>query len=196
MERVQREIQEARRLYARRKWQTIDVTRRLDRGNAATILPCWRRAASSGCRRSSAIAEKEAVMRGRFLTAICVAALAVPVFAADGIEVRRGEDSMLFGTCVPSLVVENKSSETVDFLQVDLMLVLNDGQQRTVPLQSAYRDGILHPITPGARAMLKQPLDLSRSLGVGCGDVKSRSVARTICEAGGKACASLVTIQP
>jgi hypothetical protein len=116
--------------------------------------------------------------------------------AANGIDVRRGEDTMLFGTCVPSLVVENRSSETIDFLQVDLTVMLNDGQQRTVPLQSAYREGVPHPIAPGAKAILKQPLDLSRSLGVACGDLKSRSVARTICEAGGKACTSSVTVQP
>jgi regulator of PEP synthase PpsR (kinase-PPPase family) len=38
MEGVQREIQEARRLYARRKWATIDVTRRSIEETAASIL--------------------------------------------------------------------------------------------------------------------------------------------------------------
>ena len=38
MERVQREIQDARRLYARRKWATIDVTRRSIEETAASIL--------------------------------------------------------------------------------------------------------------------------------------------------------------
>ena len=38
MEQVQREIQDARRLYARRKWATIDVTRRSIEETAATIL--------------------------------------------------------------------------------------------------------------------------------------------------------------
>ena len=116
--------------------------------------------------------------------------------AANGIDVRRGEDATVFGSCVPSLVVENKSAETIDFLQVDLTVVLGDGERRTVPLQSAYHEGVLYPIAPGGKAVLKQPLDLSRSLGVGCGDVKSRSVARTICEAGGKACTSSVSVQP
>ena len=125
-----------------------------------------------------------------------LALLAIPALAANGIDVRRGEDTMLFGSCVPSLVVENKSSETIDYLQVDLTVMLSDGQQRTVPLQSAYREGVPHPIAPGGKAVLKQPLDLSRSLGVGRSDLKSRSVARTICEAGGKACASAVTVQP
>jgi hypothetical protein len=31
---------------------------------------------------------------------------------------------------------------------------------------------------------------------VGCGDVKSRSVARTICESAGKPCTSPVAVQP
>lgn len=38
MERVQREIQDARRLYARKKWATIDVTRRSIEETAASIL--------------------------------------------------------------------------------------------------------------------------------------------------------------
>ena len=38
MDNVQREIQEARRLYARRKWATIDVTRRSIEETAAAIL--------------------------------------------------------------------------------------------------------------------------------------------------------------
>jgi regulator of PEP synthase PpsR (kinase-PPPase family) len=38
MDTVQREIQEARRLYARRKWATIDVTRRSIEETAASIL--------------------------------------------------------------------------------------------------------------------------------------------------------------
>jgi regulator of PEP synthase PpsR (kinase-PPPase family) len=38
IEQVQREMQEARRLYARRRWPTIDVTRRSIEETAATIL--------------------------------------------------------------------------------------------------------------------------------------------------------------
>jgi hypothetical protein len=134
-------------------------------------------------------------MRGRFLGLVCIL-LSTSAAAANGIDVRRGEDTTLFGSCVPSLVVENRSAETIDFLQVDLTVVLSDGQQRTVPLQSAYREGVSHPIAPGGKAVLKQPLDLSRSLGVACGELRSRTVARTICEANGRACASSVTVQP
>ncbi len=34
--------------------------------------------------------------------------------AANGIDVRRGADAVVFGNCVPGLVVENKSAETND----------------------------------------------------------------------------------
>ena len=57
----------------------------------------------------------------------------------------------VFGNCVPSLVVENKSAETIDYLQVDLVVALSDGRQRTVELMSAYREGVLYPIAPGGR---------------------------------------------
>ncbi len=134
-------------------------------------------------------------MRGRFL-GLALILLSTSAVAANGIDVHRGEDATVFGSCVPSLVVENRSAQTIDFLQVDLTVMLSDGQQRTVPLQSAYREGVPHPIAPGGKAILKQPLDLSRSLGVGCGELKSRTVARTICEAAGKACTSSVTVQP
>ena len=102
----------------------------------------------------------------------------------------------VFGTCVPTLVAENRSMETVDYLQVDLAMTLANGQERTVELQSAYREGVLYPIAPGAIATLKQPLDISRSLGVGCADITVRRVLRTICETAGKPCASPVRVQP
>ena len=116
--------------------------------------------------------------------------------AANGIDVRRGADSTVFGNCVPSLVVENRSAETIDYLQVDLVLVLGDGQRRIVELKSAYRDGVLYPIAPGGQATLKQHLDTSRAIGVSCGEVKSRAVERTLCETHGKACMSAVTVRP
>lgn len=104
---------------------------------------------------------------------------------------------MVFGNCVPSLVVENNSSEIIDYLQVDVAVTLANGQERVVELKSAYREGVLHPIGLGGTATLTQHLDMSKALGVGCGDVRSRRVVRTICEAeGGKACASSVSVQP
>lgn len=116
--------------------------------------------------------------------------------AAGGIDVRRAPDNVVFGTCVPSLVVENTSSETVDYLQVDLVLALADGQERTVELQSAYREGVLYPIAPGTKGILKQHLDTSRSLGVACDQVKARKVGHIICESSSRACASSVSVQP
>jgi len=135
-------------------------------------------------------------MRMRSLIAVGMIIAASSALAANGIDVSRGEDSVVFGNCVPSLVVENKSPETIDYLQVDLVIALSDGRQQTVELMSAYREGVLYPIAPGGTATLKQHLDTSRALGVGCSDVKTRSVARTICEAAGKACSSSVSIQP
>lgn len=132
----------------------------------------------------------------RSLIAVGLIIAASSALAASGIDVRRGEDNVVFGNCVPSLVVDNKSSETIDYLQVDLVVALSDGRQQTVELMSAYREGVLYPIAPGGTAILKQHLDTSRALGVGCADVKARSVARTICEADGKACGSSVSIQP
>jgi hypothetical protein len=136
------------------------------------------------------------MMRKRSLIAAGLVFSASSAFAANGIDVRRGEDTVVFGNCVPSLVVENRSPETIDYLQVDLVVALQDGRQQIVELMSAYREGVLHPIAPGATAILKQHLDTSRPLGVGCADVRSRSVGRTICEAAGKSCDSSVSIQP
>ena len=117
--------------------------------------------------------------------------------AEPGIEVHRGADASLFGSCVPSLVAENRSAETIDFLQVDVLFTLANGEQRDLELQSAYREGILLPIAPGAKAVLKQHLDLSRALGVPCDQVKSRKVTGILCQAsGGGRCISPISTEP
>ena len=135
-------------------------------------------------------------MRAR-LIAVGLIFAASAAHAANGIDVKRGADSTVYGNCVPSLVVDNKSSETIDYLQVDVVVALGNGQERTVELKSAYREGVLYPIVPGGKATLKQHLDTSLALGAPCGDVKARRVVRTICEtSGGKACASSVSVQP
>ena len=100
-------------------------------------------------------------MLKRSLITVGLIIAASSAFAANGIDVRRGEDRLVFGNCVPSLVVENRSSETIDYLQVDLVVALGDGRQQTVELQSAYREGVLYPIAPGEKATLKQHLDTS-----------------------------------
>lgn len=129
--------------------------------------------------------------------AFLLVAVSFPAFAANGIDVTRGSDSNVYGNCVPSLVVENRSGETIDYLQVDVVLALRDGRQRTVELKSAYREGVPVPIAPGAKATLRQHLDTSRALGVPCGEVSERRVLRTICETEhGIVCASSVSVQP
>ena len=103
----------------------------------------------------------------------------------------------VFGNCVPSLEVENKSAETIDYLQVDVAVSLGNGQERTVELKSAYREGVLYPIQPGGKAVLKQHLDTSMALGVGCGDVKSHKGRPDDLRNGGRqGCASSVSVQP
>jgi hypothetical protein len=131
------------------------------------------------------------------LMALCFALPASAALAANGIDVTRGSDSNVYGNCVPSLVVENRSGETIDYLQVDVVLALRDGRQRTIELKSGYREGVSSPIAPGARTTLRQHLDTSRALGVPCGEVAERRVSGTICEtARGMACASSVSVQP
>lgn len=133
----------------------------------------------------------------RFGVAIGLIFAASTAFAANGIDVTRGQDAMVFGNCVPSLEVENNSMEIIDYLQVDVAVGLANGQERIIELKSAYREGVLHPIGVGGRAVLQQHLDTSKALGVGCGDLKVRRVVRTICEAeGGKSCASSVSVKP
>lgn len=126
-----------------------------------------------------------------------VVVLASQALAADGIVVSRAEDTTLFGVCVLGMTVENKSNETIDFLEVDLVVGLANGRESSVELQSGYRTGALLPIAPGAKAALKQHLDLAPSLGVPCNEVKARKIARIVCEAaGGKHCASAVSAEP
>jgi len=117
--------------------------------------------------------------------------------AADGVAVRRGADATVFGNCVPSLTVENKSDQTIDYLQIDLALSLANGERRLVELKSAYREGVLFPIAPGGQAILKQQLDLSQPTGVPCSAIQSRQVVRTLCESnGGKPCSITIQVDP
>jgi len=131
-----------------------------------------------------------------FVSGAILVALAGAAFAANGIAVKRGEDAMVYGNCVPSLVATNASAQAIDFLQVDVVVALRGGQERTIELRSGYRDGIVRPIAPGASATLHQQLDLSVPLGAACSAIDSRRVARTVCDAGGRDCAAAVTVQP
>ena len=164
----------------------------------STRHPGMQRRLSSRAQRGTFRVARQRSLATLGMTAVLGLILAASIaLAANGIDVRRGEDSTVFGNCVPSLLVENKSAETIDYLQVDVAVDLANGQERTVELMSAYREGVLYPIAPGGKATLKQHLDTSMALGVACGDVKARRVVRTICEAaGGKACTSSVSVQP
>ena len=136
-------------------------------------------------------------MLTRVVPGLTMMLTATVALAAGGIEIRRGADRVEYGSCVPSLTVANKSNETIDYLQVDLAVSLGNGQQRTVELKSAYREGVHYPIEPGGTAILRQHLDTEAALGVPCGDVKARRVLRTICQdRSGKACASAVSVEP
>ncbi len=124
--------------------------------------------------------------------------LSLPAVGAEpGIVGRRGDGALLFGSCVPSLVAENRSAETIEYQQVDILYTLANGEQRDIELQSAYREGIHFPIAPGAKAILKQHLDLSRALGVPCDEVQSRKVVGVLCQAsGGRSCTAPVLAEP
>src|SRR5258708_5488513 len=84
---------------------------------------------------------------------------ASPTLAANGIDITRGEDAMVFGNCVPSLEVDNKSTEIIDYLQVDIAVALADGQERIIELKSAYREGVMNPIGAGGKITLNPHLD-------------------------------------
>lgn len=136
-------------------------------------------------------------MRRLLSCATIMMVMAGTAFSADGIAVRRGTDSTVFGNCVPSLTVENKSDQTIDYLQVDLALSLANGERRLIELKSAYREGVLFPIAPGGQATLKQQLDLSPPTGVPCSAIQARQVVRTLCESdGGKPCSVAIQVQP
>ena len=137
-------------------------------------------------------------MKRRATVLLLLLPLFVPgsVLAAGSIEVTRGPDRTEFGSCVPSLLAQNTSSETVDYLEVDLVLDLANGQRRTVELKSAYREGVLYPIAPGVGATLRQHLDTSQAIGVQCSEIRTRTVERTICEAQGKVCTAAVSVRP
>ena len=62
---------------------------------------------------------------------------ASPTLAANGIAITRGADAVVYGNCVPSLEVDNDTLEIIDYIQVDIVLTLANGQERTVELKSA-----------------------------------------------------------
>jgi hypothetical protein len=114
--------------------------------------------------------------------------------AENRIEISRGADQVVYGSCVPSLKAVNNSSMIVDYLEVGLSFMLKSGESKTLQFRSRYREGVERPIPPGASADLKVQLDLSRPLGVGCPDIVAIQVVDAICEAQGKPCAGIIAI--
>lgn len=139
---------------------------------------------------------RSGVVIGSVVAFAAVLALSCAALAAEGIAVTRSEDTMVYGNCVPSLVAVNASAQSIDFLQIELVLALRGGQERTIELRSGYRGGIARPIVPGATLTLHQQLDLSMPLGAACASVVSRRLGRIVCEAGSGDCAAAVTVQP
>ncbi len=117
--------------------------------------------------------------------------------AADGmVEIRRGADGMLFGSCVPSLVLDNKTLRTLDYVQVDVEFVLRDGRRATLEFKSRYRHGIDRPIAPGASAALVVHGDESRPLWATCEEIVSSRAVSVACETAGGACTETVGVKP
>ncbi len=116
--------------------------------------------------------------------------------ARDRIEISRGADSVVYGSCVPSLRAFNHTQMVVDYLEVTLSFTLMSGESRSLEFRSRYRGGAERPIAPGATADLKVQLDMTKPLGVDCPDIVSVTVSDAICESAGKPCTGLIAIDP
>ena len=116
--------------------------------------------------------------------------------AQDRIEISRGADSIVYGSCVPSLKAFNHTQMVVDYLEVALRFTLKSGESRVLEFRSRYRDGAERPIAPGATADLKVQLDQTRPMGADCPDIASVAVADVVCEAAGKPCTGVIAVNP
>jgi hypothetical protein len=132
--------------------------------------------------------------RQAFPVIVLAGLLSLPVEAQALVEVTRGSEATVFGSCMPTLAVTNRSDRTIDYLQVDLAVRFRDGHESTVELKSAYRYGILRPIGPGASGVLKINADESVPLGGACGDVVAVRAAVSVCESGAEDCRGAVRV--
>jgi len=114
--------------------------------------------------------------------------------AQDRIEISRGADKVVLGSCVPSLKAVNNTATVVDYLEVGLRFTLKSGDVRTLEFRSRYRDGVERPIPPGMTADLTVQLDLSQPLGVDCPDIVAVTVTDAICEVAGKPCTGVIAV--
>ena len=137
-------------------------------------------------------------MRRRFLA---FSALATAALVSDGaagaenrIDIWRGADTMVHGSCVPSLKAVNNTSVVIDYLEIRLAFTLRSGETRILEFRSRYREGIERPISRGMTADLTLQLDLTKPLGASCTDIVAVRVAGTVCEAAAKPCPGTVAL--
>jgi hypothetical protein len=95
---------------------------------------------------------------------------------------------------MPTLSVANRSAQTIDYLQVDLLVKFRGGKEVLAELKSAYRYGVLRPIAPGASATLHINPDEAVPLGAPCSEIDAVRVMTSVCEAGGSDCAAALKL--
>lgn len=135
-------------------------------------------------------------MIGRLVAVALVAATGPALSREDDIiVVTRGPDSMLFGSCVPSLNAHNRSRLTVDYIQVDLDFTLRDGRSHRHEFRSSYRYGGPRPILPDGSRPLVIHGDESRPMKAACGDIVGVRVVDAICETDGKLCPTPISVK-
>ena len=125
---------------------------------------------------------------------VIVALSAMPSRADDIIVVTRGPDTTLFGSCLPSLIAQNRSRQSIDYIQVDLDFLLRGGVMHRHEFKSSYRYGVSRPIQPGASRPLVIHGDQSRPMKAGCDDIVGIGVVNAICEIDGKPCSTPISV--
>lgn len=133
-------------------------------------------------------------MIGRVVAAL-VASASPTLAAEDVIEVTRGANSTVFGSCVPSLTALNRSSATVDYVQVDLDFSLRDGRVHRHEFKSSYRHGAPRPIASGESRPLVVHADESQPMKAACRDIVAVRVIDAICEQDGKPCPTPIAVK-
>ena len=133
-------------------------------------------------------------LRHAFPAIVAAWLLSCPVQAQAMVEVTRGGETTVFGSCMPTLAVSNRSDRTIDYLQVDLAVRFRDGHEAQVELKSAYRYGVLRPIGPGASGVLKINADESVPMGGSCGEVVGVRATVSVCESGPEDCRGTVRV--
>lgn len=136
-------------------------------------------------------------MSRRVLVPLALAAAAGSDSAASAenrIDIWRGADAVVHGSCVPSLKAVNNTSLVIDYLEIRLAFTLKSGEIRILEFRSRYREGIERPISPGMTADLTMQLDLTRPLGASCADIVAVRMATTICEAAGRPCPGTIAL--